>query len=64
MKEEGFDRFTVHWHSELWRSLAAKDPAKGYGVRLSDGAQWYWYDTWLNRVREHCHENAAKYKTA
>lgn len=62
MHEEGYDRFTMHWHSELSRSLAARDPAKGYGVRLSDG-QWYWYDTWLNRVREHCAEHAAKYRT-
>ncbi len=61
MKDEGYVRFAVHWHSELWRSLRAKEPAKGYGVQLSDG-QWYWYETWLNRVREHCLENAAKYR--
>ena len=40
----------------LWKSLSAKDPAKAYGVQLSDG-QWYWYETWLNRVREHCQGN-------
>lgn len=60
MKAEGYKRFEIYWHTELWKSLNAQDPAKGYGVRLSDG-QWYWYETWLNRVREHCQENAAKY---
>jgi hypothetical protein len=62
MKDEGYDRFTMRWHSELWKSLSAKDPAKAYGVQLSDG-QWYWYETWLNRVREHCKENDAKYRS-
>jgi hypothetical protein len=63
MKDDGYDRFTLHRHSELWRSLNAEDPAKGYGVRLTDG-QWYGYDSWLNRVREHCQENAARYRAA
>jgi len=62
MKDEGYDRFTMRWHSELWKSLTAKDPAKAYGVQLSDG-QWYWYETWLNRVREHCKENDPKYRS-
>ncbi|HVB82940.1 MAG TPA: DUF3644 domain-containing protein [Candidatus Binataceae bacterium] len=62
MKDEGYDGFTIRWHSELWKSLNAQDSAKSYGVRLSDG-QWYWYETWLNRVREHCLENAAKYRS-
>ncbi len=29
MMDEGFSRFTMHSHSELWKSLNAQDPAKG-----------------------------------
>ena len=61
MKKEGYSRFNVHHHTALWHQLQAKDAGKGYGVKLSDG-QWYWYETWLNRVREHCEENADKYR--
>ena len=39
MKDEGYDRFTMRWHSELWKSLTAEYAAKAYGVQLSDG-QW------------------------
>jgi hypothetical protein len=61
MHAEGFPRFQLHHHSDLWRALGAKDPKKGYGIEMGDG-QWYWYETWLNRVREHCTENTAVYK--
>lgn len=60
MHEEGFPRFTINRHTDLWKALEAKEPAKGYGVQMLDG-QWYWYDTWLNRVREHCRERADDY---
>jgi len=63
MREEGYSRFTVSKHTDLWKALAAKDAAKGYGVQMLDG-QWYWYETWLNRVREHCSENAEAYGAA
>ena len=55
MQGEGFTAFTMDTHSKLWKSLKAKDPAKQYGVTLSDG-QWYWYETWIARVREYCVE--------
>ncbi len=60
MQEEGYPKFSLHYHTKLWRQLHARDSGKGYGVRLSDG-QWYWYDRWLDRVREHCQENAEVY---
>lgn len=53
MKSEGFSNFTMDAHSKLWKSLKAKDPAKQYGVKIGDG-QWYWYETWVSRVREYC----------
>ncbi len=60
MKAEGYPRFNSHHHWKLWSSLDAKAPGKPYGVTLSDG-QWYWYETWVERVREHCRENAEIY---
>jgi hypothetical protein len=62
MKEEGFRRFTVQAHTNLWKSADAKDPAKGFGVTVEKA--WYWYDTWLDQVRNHCRENSAKYGAA
>ncbi|MBC8159566.1 MAG: hypothetical protein H8E94_09580 [Alphaproteobacteria bacterium] len=61
MRNEGFPGFSVRDHTLLWQSLEAKDPNKPYGITLSDG-QWYWYETWVDRVREHCRENAARFQ--
>ena len=55
MRKEGFPRFSIHWHTELWRERDAKDPAKGFGVEVA-GA-WYWYDRWVEEVRNYCREN-------
>ncbi|MHB8887141.1 MAG: DUF3644 domain-containing protein [Methylovirgula sp.] len=60
MHDEGYTRFTMTDHTDLWRMLSAKDPKKGYGVKILNG-QWCWYETWLTRVREHCRTNAAKF---
>jgi hypothetical protein len=60
MKREGFKRFTMTNHTDLWKEVEAKKPAKGYGVKVQQA--WYWYDTWLEQVRTHCQENMAKYK--
>lgn len=61
MQEEGYDLFTISKHTDLWKELNAKDPAKPYGTQIAK--QWYWYETWLNRVREHCQQNAEKFKS-
>lgn len=60
IKAEGHPNFNMHYHTLLWQALDAKDHRKPYGVTLSDG-QWYWYDAWLERVREHCREKADRY---
>jgi hypothetical protein len=60
MRAEGYPRFNVTRHTELWQTLEAKDPGKGFGVKMLDGT-WYWYESWLNRVRAHCEENAQRY---
>jgi hypothetical protein len=60
MRGEGFRRFSITRHTELWQSLDAKDPAKGYGIVI-EGA-WYWYSRWLDLVRAHCEEHADRYR--
>ena len=61
MKKEGFAGFSMHHHTELWKSLEAKDPAKGYGILVADKF-WYWYERWIDEVRKHCGENAEIYR--
>ena len=62
MNEEGFMKFTMYHHTQLWKELDAKDPGKGYGVWVSKN--WYWYDRWVERVREHCSANARRFGAA
>lgn len=61
IREDGYPKFSMHYHTQLWHSLDAQNPAKGLGVRMIDG-QWYWYENWLARVRAHCEENAERYR--
>ncbi len=56
----GFPKFSMRDHTVLWKEMGAKDTAKGYGVTLGDG-QWYWYQRWVDEVRQHCEGNRAKY---
>ncbi len=52
MQSEGFPNFKMGAHTDLWRELDAKNPAKGFGVQVA--TTWYWYDNWVSVVREHC----------
>ncbi len=62
IQREGYRRFTMRSHSDLWQELDAKNPANGYG-RVGDYRNtWVWFDRWLDRVRVHCEEHAAKYR--
>ncbi len=60
MKQEGYQRFTMHDHTTLWREADAKTAGKAFGVQVENA--WYWYDTWLEFVRKHCEVNAVRYK--
>lgn len=60
MQADGFPKFKIYHHTQLWQALDAQNPKKGYGVRLTDG-QWYWYDNWVERVREHCEQKKAEF---
>lgn len=59
MNAEGFKRFNMPAHTELWKSMDAKNPGKGFGTVVEKA--WYWYDSWVEAVRSHCKDNAAKY---
>ncbi len=59
MKEEGFPKFSIHFHTELWKEMDAKNPNKHFGVLVEK--TWYWYESWLKEVRKHCEENRELY---
>jgi len=59
MRDEGFPKFNMHHHTQLWKKIDGKSPAKGYGVTVVK--TWYWYESWLKIVRAHCEENRDKY---
>jgi len=52
MRQEGYTWFNIASHTDLWKTSDAKNPAKGYGTQVSK--TWYWYDSWIERVREYC----------
>lgn len=60
LKADGFPKFGMAQHTDLWKSCDARNSSKGYGVQISK--TWYWYDTWLVEVRKHCNENAGAYR--
>lgn len=59
MKEQGYINFSVHYHTQLWKSLNAKDRKYGFGADVA--GSWYWYESWIKRVKMHCEENVNKY---
>jgi len=60
IQQEEFPRFKMHQHTLLWKSLDGKNPGRGYGTMVE--ATWYWYESWLKVVRQHCQDNAAAYQ--
>jgi len=59
MHNEGFPGFNMYHHTQLWKSLDAKNPGKGYGIKVVN--TWYWYERWIEVVRKHCKENRSLY---
>lgn len=60
MKKEGFTKFNMHHHTLLWQDKDAKNLAKGLGICVE--GSWFWYETWLEQVRDHCSQNREKFK--
>ncbi len=61
MQAEGFPKFRLQNHTELWQALDARDPAKRFGKAGLYRNTWEWFDSWVARVRAHCQENAPRY---
>ena len=59
MGANGYSWFKMHHHTRLWKQLDAKNPGKGFGVMVV--RTWYWYDRWVDTVREHCATNQGIY---
>lgn len=59
MKKEGFSKFNHHFHTLLWKESDAKNPTKGLGVMVEK--TWYWYESWIGQVRQHCNKHREKY---
>ena len=55
MKLLGYRHFNMHKHTKLWKGEDGKNPAKGYGVEVE--GSWYWYDSWLEFVKQHCQKH-------
>lgn len=55
MKALGYKKFGVYQHTQLWKSLSAKEESKGFGVKVAD--TWYWYENWLQEVEKYCKQN-------
>ena len=61
IKESGFPKFKLHYHTMLWQQLNAKNPGDGWGTE-GDYGNWVWYDRWVERVRAHCEEKGDLYR--
>ena len=59
IQSEGYPKFRMHEHTQLWRAKDGKNPNKGFGVKVANS--WYWYEAWLEEVRKHCSENRNQY---
>jgi len=57
---EGFPKFNIANHTKLWKQHDAKNTSKGYGIQLE--GNWYWYEKWLNVVRQYCENRKRKYQ--
>jgi len=60
VKAGGYARFGMTQHSELWKVNDAKNPGRGFGCLVSK--HWYWYETWVDFVRQYCSEAGARYR--
>lgn len=60
MKKEGYQNFSMHEHTRLWKKMDAKNSANGFGAQIESA--WYWYDNWIEEVRKHCGANASQYR--
>lgn len=62
VKAAGFPKFTLHQHTQLWKTLSAKDPAKGFGKQGVYASTWEWFQPWIARVQQYCEDQGDKFR--
>jgi len=60
MRAEGYKKFNITAHSELWKNNGNSLKIPQYGAVVA-GKQWYWYETWLMYVRNFCEKNKERF---
>jgi hypothetical protein len=60
MREEGYTKFGMQHHTDLWKAKDARDPKYQFGVQVE--GSWFWYETWVTEVRKYCQQNEIAYK--
>nr|WP_315237730.1 DUF3644 domain-containing protein [uncultured Albidiferax sp.] len=61
MHSLGFGKFTMHHHTQLWKTLQAKEAGRNFGVLVVK--TWHWYETWIAEVTRHCTDKSNIYAT-
>lgn len=59
INDNGYPKFKIHHHTEIWKAADGKNPALGFGVLVAK--TWYWYEPWLEFVKKHCADNRELY---
>ena len=54
MKEKGYEHFSIHKHTDLWKNRNAKKNSK-FGTKVAK--TWYWYEPWVDEVEKYCREH-------
>ncbi|WGF87721.1 DUF3644 domain-containing protein [Marinivivus vitaminiproducens] len=60
MHDEGYEKFNMHHHTQLWKNERAREQGKNYGTLVA-GGEWYWYPNWVDKVREHVKSHRDRY---
>jgi hypothetical protein len=56
MKDDGHAWFNMTAHTNMWKEQDAKNPKYRYGTQVE--TSWFWYESWLAKVRELCGKRA------
>jgi len=59
MQDQGYAKFHMYQFIQLWKSMDGKNPVKGFGVMVSK--TWYWYQSWVEQVDQHCKQHKDEY---
>ena len=61
MQAEGYRRFKMQQHTDLWKAEHARDPNLGFGSPVFGKEGWGWNEKWVAHVRQHCAKYAERY---